>query len=117
MRAMLHQAFALRVAASADAVRNIVAEDSTIDGVLMDISLKGAEDGLQITRYLRGQARFHATPIIALTAHASAEHRRMALEAGCDTVLTKPVLRSEILEALNPENRSEISRGKMNGNG
>jgi CheY-like chemotaxis protein len=105
MRAMLHNAFDLRVAVSADAVRNIVAEDSTIDGVLMDISLKGEEDGLRITRYLRSQARFHATPIIALTAHAAAEHQRLALEAGCDAVLSKPVRRSEILEALN---RSKI---------
>jgi CheY-like chemotaxis protein len=116
MRAMLHQAFDLRVAASADAVRNIVAEDSTIDGVLMDISLKGEEDGLQITRYLRSQARFHATPIIALTAHAAAEHQRLALEAGCDAVLSKPVRRSQILEALNPENRSEIARGQIHRN-
>ena len=58
MRTMLHKVFDLRVAASGDAVRNIVAQDSTIDGVLMDISLKGEEDGLQITRYLRSQSRF-----------------------------------------------------------
>jgi len=66
----------------------------------MDISLKGEEDGLQITRFLRSQARFRATPIIAVTAHASVEHQRTALEAGCDAVLTKPVKRSQILSAL-----------------
>jgi hypothetical protein len=71
-----------------------------LKGVLMDISLKGEEDGLQITRFLRSQARFRATPIIAVTTHASVEHQRTALEAGCDAVLTKPVKRSQILSAL-----------------
>ena len=36
-----------------DAVRKIIAEDSTIEAALMDISLRGKEDGLQITRFLR----------------------------------------------------------------
>ena len=71
----------------------------------MDISLSGLEDGLQLTRFLRSQPRFRATRIIAVTAHASLEHRSMALEAGCDVVLTKPVRRSEILAAVSLPNR------------
>jgi PAS domain S-box-containing protein len=108
MRTLLHNAFDLRVAVSSDAVRNIIAEDLTIEGVLMDISLKGGQDGLQITRFLRSQVRFLATPIIAVTAHASVEHQRMALEAGCDAVLTKPVKRSQILSALAEARRTRL---------
>jgi len=100
MRLMLHNVFDLRVASNGDAVRSTIAEESAIEGVLMDISLKGGEDGLQLTRFLRSQARFRAVPIIAVTAHASVEDQRMALEAGCDAVLTKPVKRAQILSAL-----------------
>jgi CheY-like chemotaxis protein len=105
----LHNTFDLQVAASGDAVREIIALDSKIEGVLMDISLKGEQDGFQITRFLRSQARFRSTPIIAVTAHASVDHQRMALEAGCDTVLTKPVKRLQIMSALNEARRREFN--------
>jgi PAS domain S-box-containing protein len=100
MRTMLHNIFDLRVAASSAAVRKAIAEKSPIEGVLLDISLKGEEDGLSITRFLRSQPRFHSTPIIAVTAHTSMEHQRLAMEAGCDKVLTKPVKRAQIVSAL-----------------
>jgi PAS domain S-box-containing protein len=100
MPTMLRNLFEVRVAASGDAVRKFVADDSSIEAILMDISVRGEEDGLQITRFLRSQPRFRSIPIIAVTAHASVEHQRMALDAGCDAVLTKPVTRIEILAAL-----------------
>ncbi len=114
MRTLLHRVFDLQVAASGDAVRNIMAEDSAIEGVLMDISLKSGEDGLQLTRFLRSQARFRTIPIIAVTAHASIDHQRMALEAGCDAVLTKPVKRSEILSALARARRPSLNTSVLN---
>ena len=113
MVTMLHNAFDLRVAATGAAVRKIIAEDSAIEGILMDISLKGEEDGFQITRFLRSQARFRTTPIIAVTAHASVEHQRMALEAGCDSVLTKPVKRSQIMSALSQSRRTTSTPGML----
>jgi PAS domain S-box-containing protein len=112
MRTLLHNVFDLQVAASGDAVRSAVVGDSKIEGVLMDISLKGEQDGLQLTRFLRSQPGFRATPIIAVTAHASVEHERLALEAGCDAVLTKPVKRSQILSALN---EAKSTRSILNG--
>ncbi len=106
MRMMLHNIFELRVAANGDALRETLAEEPAIEGVLMDISLTSGEDGLQLTRILRSQARFRTTPIIAVIAHASTEHQRMAIEAGCDAVLTKPVKREQILSALAESRRS-----------
>jgi len=100
MRMMLHNLFEVRVASDSDAVRDTIAEESAIEGILMDISLKSGEDGIQLTRFLRAQARFRSTPIIAVTALASTEHKRMAVEAGCNAVLTKPVKRAQILDAL-----------------
>ena len=100
MRTLLQSVFEVRVAPSGAAVRKIVDENLTIDAVMMDISIRGEEDGLDLTRFLRCQARFRALPIIAVTAHASLKHQRMALEAGCDAVLTKPVTRAQILSTL-----------------
>ena len=41
-----------------------------------------------------------AIPVIALTAHAMAEHREKSLAAGCDDFDTKPVEMSRLLDKI-----------------
>jgi CheY-like chemotaxis protein len=60
------------------------------DLVLMDLSLPGL-DGWEATRQLKADPETCAIPVIALTAHALADDRARALEAGCDEFDTKPV--------------------------
>ncbi|NRF69492.1 response regulator [Aquincola sp. S2] len=60
------------------------------DLVLMDLSLPGI-DGLEATRRLKAAAATRRLPVIALTAHAMARDRDLALAAGCDDFDTKPV--------------------------
>ncbi len=62
------------------------------DLILMDVQMPEM-DGLQATRNIRfseTQSRQHV-PVIALTAHASAEDRERCLAAGMDAYLTKPL--------------------------
>ena len=100
MRSLLDSAYEVQVAATGSEVRSIVGRESSIDGVLMDISPKCAEDGLQLTRFIRSHARFRAIPIVAMTVYSSLEQRRMAIEAGCDAVLTKPIRRADVVSTF-----------------
>ena len=60
------------------------------DLVLLDLGLP-VLDGWQAARLLKGDERTRAIPVIALSAHAMAGDRALALEAGCDDYDTKPV--------------------------
>jgi CheY-like chemotaxis protein len=75
------------------------AQTESPDLILMDISLP-VIDGREATRRLKAAPETRAIPIIALTAHAMAGDRDMALEAGCDDYETKPVDLPRLLEKI-----------------
>ncbi len=60
------------------------------DLILMDISLP-VLDGIAATRCIREDARLREIPIVAVTAHISAEYRDQALAAGCNEYVPKPI--------------------------
>lgn len=71
------------------------------DVVLMDIMMPGI-DGLEATHRIRVLDREDAatTPIIAVSANAFADDRRLSREAGMNAHLSKPVSSQELVEAL-----------------
>lgn len=71
------------------------------DLVLMDIMMPGI-DGLEATRQIRALDREDAatTPIIAVSANAFADDRRLSREAGMNAHLSKPVSSQDLVEAL-----------------
>jgi CheY-like chemotaxis protein len=69
------------------------------DLVLMDLSLPRM-DGWTATKELRADSQTESIPVVALTAHASAEDRERALEAGCCDYLTKPVERGQLIRTI-----------------
>ena len=99
MNIMLGKCRELSLAASADEALLVLAARQ-VDIVLMDISLKGREDGLALTRRLRSDPRLKNLAIIALTAHAFPEDRRAALAAGCDDYLAKPFTPRDLMARI-----------------
>jgi two-component system, cell cycle response regulator len=69
------------------------------DLILMDIQLPGM-DGLEATRFLKGQEKTRAIPIVALTAYAMAGDESKAREAGCCGYITKPINTRTFLEVV-----------------
>jgi CheY-like chemotaxis protein len=67
------------------------------DLILMDLRLPHM-DGLEAIRALRGQGC--AVPIIALTADPTSFHGQAALDAGCNTCLSKPFEMDELIASI-----------------
>lgn len=65
------------------------ATDLLPDLILMDLSLP-IMDGLMATRLIRANKKSAKIPIICVTAHSN-YYQKMALEAGCNEVLAKPI--------------------------
>lgn len=67
--------------------------------ILMDLSLP-LVDGLAATRTIRSLPGLEKVPIIAVSAHDTADFHSEALAAGCDAYITKPVDYSELEEVV-----------------
>ena len=70
------------------------------DIILMDLSLP-IINGWDATREIKSNQETSNIPIIALTAHAMAEDRKKALDAGCDEYDTKPIEFDGLLNKIN----------------
>ena len=69
------------------------------DLIIMDMSLP-VMDGWEATRRIKADPATSGIPIIALSAHAMASDRKMALEAGCDDYDSKPVDLSRLVQKI-----------------
>lgn len=76
-----------------------VARSGAPDLILMDMSLP-VVDGWEATRRMKADSLLCRIPVIALTAHAMANDREKALDAGCDDYDTKPIELPRLLEKM-----------------
>ncbi len=101
MTALLGRYYRIVTAGNAEEFWSRIAEhQSSLRLILMDLSLPGARDGLQLTREFRADPRGAAIPVVALTAHATTNDRERALEAGCAAYVSKPVERRRLIELI-----------------
>ncbi len=74
-------------------------KQGTFDLVLMDVQMP-VLDGLEATRRIRQQKRWHDLPIVAMTAHAMNGDRERCLDAGMNGYISKPVHPSHLLNMV-----------------
>jgi CheY-like chemotaxis protein len=79
------------------AVESAVSENPDI--ILMDLSLPQL-DGLAATRRIRAQEGARKVPIVAVSAHDSADFHAEALAAGCNEYVTKPIDFDQLVSLL-----------------
>jgi two-component system, cell cycle response regulator DivK len=80
-----------------EAVR--MAAQSVPDLILMDLSLP-LVDGLGATRRIRALRQLDGVPIIAVSAHDTADFHAEALAAGCEAYITKPIDFTELEDLI-----------------
>jgi len=90
----------LLAATGADARAHLANRENDLSIVLMDLALRGAEDGTSLTRHIRERFRERHLPVIVTTAFALNRDRRAALDAGCDAFLAKPIEPDELLGVM-----------------
>jgi CheY-like chemotaxis protein len=70
------------------------------DLILMDLQMPGM-GGIAAMRRLRAlSAAARAVPVVALTAYARSADRKLALDAGMDAYLAKPIVVAELYDLL-----------------
>ncbi|MFC2134246.1 response regulator [Bacteroidota bacterium] len=75
-------------------------ENEIYDLILMDISIRGEKNGLELTRELKSDPKYSLIPVICYTAHALQKDRINAMDAGCDLFLNKPVNNAYLVREL-----------------
>ena len=73
------------------------ADEGGIDLILMDIKMP-LMDGLEATAQIK--EKHPELPIVALTANAFESDRQLAIKAGCDDFLPKPVSSEKCLQVV-----------------
>ena len=99
IRRFIEKKYRVIITASSDEAMEIVKKEK-IDIILMDISIKGSRNGLELTKELKASREFSHIPVIAVTAHAFEEDKQNALEAGCDSYLAKPFSLNQLLNKI-----------------
>ena len=102
------------------AINKLLIEENKYEIVIMDIQMPNM-DGLEATRRIRADERFHDLPILAMTANASVQDRELALAAGMNGHLGKPIdlnlLITEILALTSLNKTSDASSLVANQDG
>ncbi len=100
MYAMFLGSFGYRVLQADNGLAALDASQSHCpDIVITDLAMP-VMDGFELTRNLRARPATSSVPIIAVTGHGVPATPRLAREAGCCCLFTKPFLPDSLLDAV-----------------
>jgi signal transduction histidine kinase/ActR/RegA family two-component response regulator len=99
IRRFIKNRYSVIITDSSDEALEILNKNK-VDIILMDISISGKKNGLELTKELKASKEFSHIPVIAITAHAFEEDKKNALDAGCDNYLAKPFSKESLLEMI-----------------
>lgn len=91
-----------------DALRQL--QERIPDAMLVDIEMPRM-DGFDLTRHVRGDARYRHVPIVMISSRTADKHRNYARSLGVDAFLGKPYPEAELLERL----RGYLARAQASG--
>lgn len=77
---------------------NLVKENNNISLVLLDIKMP-IMDGIEAVAEIKKIRK--NLPVIAQTAYAMPGEKEIILKAGCDDYVSKPILRTDLLDLIN----------------
>jgi len=99
LQIFLKRKFDLEICDSSDTFYEKL-NNAKFDIILMDISLRGKKDGLQLTQEIRQMDEYKDLPVVGLSAHAFQRDKDNAYNAGIDIFLTKPVQNDVLMDTL-----------------
>jgi PAS domain S-box-containing protein len=99
IRRFIKNRYSVIITDSSDEALEILNKNK-VDIILMDISISGKKNGLELTKELKASKEFSHIPVIAVTAHAFEEDKQNALDAGCDSYLAKPFSKEALLNMI-----------------
>ncbi len=99
MQIILHKKFEVVMSDSVEGAWEII-RSHPIDLILLDISLQGPKNGLDLVRELRKSERYSQIPVIAVTAHAFPIDRINSIEAGCNGYIAKPMSKTKLFQMI-----------------
>jgi signal transduction histidine kinase/ActR/RegA family two-component response regulator len=113
-RNLLKARYSVVEASTAAEGRHRLSSGQTFDLILTDTWLRGGEDGLSLTRWIR-ESLSPDLPIVALTIHASGDERQNAIDAGCDAYVSKPINVEKLLSLIESLLDADRARGAARG--
>jgi CheY-like chemotaxis protein len=99
IRRFIENNYSVIITPSSDEAMEII-KKGKVDIILMDITIKGSRNGLELTKELKVSKEFSHIPIIAVTAHAFESDRKNSLDAGCDSYISKPFTKDSLLNMI-----------------
>ncbi|NQV30085.1 MAG: response regulator [Candidatus Marinimicrobia bacterium] len=95
---VLRELFDLSIASTVEQAKQALA-DEKFELALVDISLPGDEDGIDLIKFIRSEYT-NSLPALAISAHAFPRNREEALAAGAVDFFTKPIMSAVLMEII-----------------